>query len=73
MSDSMFPRMARFVVRPGDPEDGLIIGALMKGNTFFKQGKVYEITEVCGDGLDVPAVVKQVKSRLKEFGKEATV
>ncbi|QIZ22917.1 Hypothetical protein (plasmid) [Pseudomonas putida] len=42
-------RVGRFVFRGCDEDDGLIVGAAMKGANFFKRNAVYEIREILGE------------------------
>jgi len=37
---------ARLIVRDGGPEDGMIIGTRLKGQTLFKPGHVYGVDEI---------------------------
>jgi len=50
MAAEMISTSARIIIRDSDdPNDGLGLMTLMKGNTFFKKGRVYEVTEVLGE------------------------
>lgn len=41
--------IARLVARSSDKNDGLILGAKLRNNDFFKDGVVYEIVEIMGE------------------------
>ena len=45
----MYKRQARLVTRMTEDGDGAIIGVAFKGQSFFKKGRVYEITEMLGE------------------------
>lgn len=45
--------IARLMIRGGEKRDGLLFGCLMKGQTVFKKGRIYTVSEFMGETIIV--------------------
>ena len=66
----MYKPLARLLPRMGDENDGVIIGAILRGHDFFEKGQVYEICKDLFGEIHIRKVGKSHLHPMRDWGRE---